>query len=109
METYLMSTSIVPGGYSGLVRVRDLTVPEAVEILAAGYNSAVGHTSTAEILTELFGQQVEANRITVAVRPGDRFVCFQLARRPPEGAILDRKALEELGYSLRLMEFLGLE
>jgi len=103
--TYLMSTSIVPAGYEGRVKVRDLTVNEARLILKRGFTSAVGHTATAEVLQELLGLEVRANRLTVTVRPGDRFVCFQLHKRPPEGAILDRDQLEAVGYSLRLMEF----
>lgn len=72
-----------------------------------GYTSAVGHDATAQIMTELLGQPVAANRITVEPVPGDVFYCFKLDRRPPEGAILDRAQLEELGFSWAVMRYIG--
>lgn len=106
---YLMSTSIVPAGYTGRVLVRSVTPAEATEILSAGFTSAVGHQSTAEVLRELLPEVkgIVANRVTVKVEAGVVFVCFQLLSRPPEGALLNREALEEIGFSLRVMEFLG--
>ena len=111
MTTYLMSTSIIPSGFEGIVEVRNLTIGEAWRILnrAMGYVSAVGHKSTAEALSILLDMPIEADRITVKVELYDNFVCFQLNSRPPEGKILTLKELEAIGYSLRELVFLPLD
>jgi hypothetical protein len=111
MTVYLMSTTVIPSGAWGrwemdsvdLTQVQLALYPENGD----GYVSAVGHESTAQIMTELTGQPVAANRITVQPVPGDVFYCFKLDKRPPEGAILDRAQLEELGYSWARMKYVG--
>jgi hypothetical protein len=65
--------------------------------------SAVGHDSTAQIMTELFGEAVATNRIQYAQEVGDIAICFKLSGRPVEGAILSREEIEKLGYSLKLL------
>ena len=72
-----------------------------------GWISAVGHASTAEVMSDLLGVQIPANRITVAPVPGDVFLCFRLLTRPPEGAILDRATLESVGYEFAVMRYIG--
>ena len=115
---YLMSTTIIPAEAAGIWRVTSLSLEEARQLVhdefdglpGAGptYVSAVGHASTAEAMAELLAPApVPMNRITVSPIPGDQFLCFKLKQRPPEGAILDRAQLEELGYGWALMEYLG--
>ena len=58
--------------------------------------SAVGHESTAKILSELLGFEVPVNRIMVKLEEGDEAVIFQLFTRLPEGRVLNRDELEEL-------------
>ena len=104
-NTYLMSTTIIPAGATGMWMVEALTPGWAATIASQGFISAVGHESTASIMAELLGVPVQANRITVQPEPGDRFLCFKLDQRPPEGAILDREQLQELGASWVLMQY----
>jgi hypothetical protein len=112
MATYLMSTTVIPASAFGAWRMdpialEDLQVLLHSENAGAGYTSAVGHESTAQIMAELLGLPVAANRITVEPKKGDVFYCFKLDRRPPEGAILDRSQLEKLGYSWARMHYIG--
>ena len=108
---YLMSTTIVPAGAEGLWRVKSCTLEQACLFYEAAQwhgdvISAVGHQATAEVMTELLGQHVEANRLNVFPQVGDEFLCFKLKQRPPEGAILDRDQLEELGYEWVSMRYI---
>lgn len=114
---YLMSTTVIPAEAEGIWRITSLGLEDAVQLVhdemncvpggGPAYTSAVGHESTAEAMAELLAPApVAANRITVRPRPGDQFLCFRLNRRPPEGAILNRAQLEELGYGWALMEYL---
>jgi len=113
MTTYIMSTTIIPGGAWGRWEMDSIDLREAALMVFPegpgykGWTSAVGHESTAEILSDLLGVNIPQNRITVAPVPGDRFLCFRLMSRPPEGAILDRPTLESIGYEFALMRYIG--
>ncbi len=90
---------------NGLYRVSDLTVDEAKEILCEnGYVSAIGHESTAKIISELMEMDIPMNRINFAQMVGQKAVVFKLNRRPKEGTVLSRDQVEEVGYSFKLME-----
>jgi len=79
-----------PLGPAGLtIKVRPMTVEEVKEVLSStSFTSAVGHESTAAILSTLLGLPVEARRVAITLSPGDRVIVFQLAVRLPEGAVL---------------------
>ena len=90
---------------NGLYRVSDLTISEAKEILSEeGYVSAIGHESTAKIISELMEMDIPMNRINFAQKVGQKAVVFKLNRRPKEGSVLSREQVEEVGYSFKLME-----
>ena len=101
-----MSTTVIPSGAYGTWEVSPVTLGCAQELVRMHkFTSAVGHESTAEAMTELLAQNVDANRISVQPEPGDRFLCFKLNSRPPEGAILDRAALESVGFEWCVMHY----
>ncbi len=81
-----------------------LTVAEAREIVAEGFVSAIGHLSTANLLSKILGRQVPVNRIPVVLEPGDRALVFQLERRLPEGRVLGEAELLRAGFRLGLLE-----
>ncbi len=64
----------------------------------ASFQSAIGHQSTAEILTELLGVTVPVNRIEYKQEIGDIAIVFKLKGRPQEGKILNRAEIEAIGY-----------
>jgi hypothetical protein len=108
---YLMSTTIVPAGAEGLWRVKSCSLGQARLLYEfaqreGDVTSAIGHTATAEVMTELLGRHVEANRLNVRPSVGDKFLCFKLKQRPPEGVILDRAQLEALGYEWVVMSYI---
>jgi hypothetical protein len=104
---YLMSTTVIPSGANGDWSVTPVTLGCAQDIVRKHeYISAVGHASTAEVMTELLKQPVEPNRLTLAPEEGDHFLCFKLLKRPPEGAILDRATLEAIGFEWVVMTYL---
>ncbi len=65
--------------------------------------SAIGHQSTAELLTTLLEFPVAVSRMTYAQRRGDAALVFKLKVRPPEGKVLTRAELEEIGYEFGLL------
>ena len=58
--------------------------------------SAVEHPGAAQLLTELIGRKIEANRIMVELHDGDEAIVLQLMARLPEGEALSREELQRL-------------
>jgi hypothetical protein len=65
-----------------------------------GWQSAVGHQATADVLSDLFERPVTMNRIQYAQRPGETAIVFKLKGRPPEGVVLSREEVGAMGYEL---------
>ena len=66
--------------------------------------SAVGHESTAKVLTAIIGVEIPANRIAIKYEPGDLIIVAQLkSGRIPEGAVLTEEELKNLKF-----EFYGI-
>lgn len=82
-----------------LVRVKKISLDEAREAVKHGFISAIGHQSTAQVLTELLGVEVKENRIQVVLKKGVKVIVFQLHSRLPEGKVLSEEELKALKYS----------
>ena len=65
--------------------------------------SAIGHQSTADIVCELLGEDVEVNRIKFEQGVNQRAIVFKLNGRPEEGKILNREEIESIGYEFGLL------
>lgn len=84
---------------------RTISLEEAKIIVCSANKiiSAVGHQSTAEIITDLLGIKVSFNRINFQQKTGQQALVFKLNIRPPEGTILTRNEIEKIGYYFQLM------
>lgn len=98
----ILNTSILTA--LGTFTLSELTLEQAQALTRGEIISAVGHQSTADILTELLQVNVPMNRIQFAQQPGQKAVVFKLNGRAPEGTILTREQIEEIGYSFQLLE-----
>ena len=106
MTMYLCSTTVIPSGAYGTWDVGPLTLDRARFLVRElDFVSAVGHSSTAEVMTSLLEVEVPFNRLNIVPKDGDSFICFKLDSRPPEGAILDRETLEAVGYGFVIMVY----
>ena len=65
------------------------TVDRARELLSDGFSSAIGHESTAAIVSGMLGMPVATNRVTVELKAGDTAVVAQY-----HGARLDAGVTE---------------
>jgi len=69
------------------IRVEETSLEEARTLVAAGFESAVGHADTAKVFASQLGTEVPANRVTVALEKGDVALVGQYrGPRLPEGA-----------------------
>jgi hypothetical protein len=72
------------------IRVRPVSLEEVKSLLQGGFISAVGHESTAGIISLLVGMEVPTNRIAIRLSHGDRLIVFQLGIRLAEGQVLSQ-------------------
>ncbi len=90
-----MSISMLPP-QGATVRISPITVGEVRALLAEGFESAVGHESTAQILTTLLGVEVPARRVAIKLGAGDTLIVFQLLTRLAEGQVLSAEEVVSL-------------
>lgn len=103
----LLNTGIITN--YGTYRFEPVSLAEARD-LVAGFaregrpiQSAIGHKSTADLLSALLAYEVVADRRQFTQTIDDLALVFKLARRPPEGTILTRAELEACGYEFALL------
>lgn len=102
MKLGLLNTSIIT--VYGSFRYEPISLEMAKQLVK--YNeldSAVGHISTAQVMSELLGTQIPVNRQTFEQQLGQQALVFKMNGRPPEGVILSREEIEEMGYSWGLL------
>jgi len=93
------------------LRVRPISLEEVKEILRSvsfTFTSAVGHESTARILTTLLGVEVPLNRVAISLSPSDKLIVFQIKMRLEEGRILSEEEVRSL-YEQGLASFVLVE
>lgn len=97
----LLNSSILTA--FGAYRYEPLALEAARHLVANGFVSAIGHESTAKILSELLGEQVPVRRDDYQQQVGDQAIVFKLKRRAPEGAILTMEEIQAIGYEFGLL------
>ena len=96
VKTTILNTSILTN--FGSYEYKPLTLEEAKELISQGFESAVGHSSTCEILTQLLGVNIQMNRINYSQEVGEVALIFKLEGRPEEGRILTVSEITDIGY-----------
>lgn len=110
MATYLLNALpnalLVP--QPGEKRVLEgITAEQATELLKGGYESAIGHASTAQVLTEKLGIEVKMNRVSVNPVEGDVMVvgAFTPPRRLNEGEFFSEEEILACPVNFCLIRF----
>lgn len=98
----ILNTSILTT--TGTFKLNDITLEEAKNLVHNNdILSAVGHKSTADILTTLLQKEIPANRIEYAQNVNEKALVFKLNGRPEEGKILTVNEIQEIGYKFQLL------
>ncbi len=105
MKLVILNTSILTS--EGTFNLKNISLEEARDIMKENFISAIGHQSTAEILTTLLGVNIEMNRINFVQEKGQKALVFKLLARAEEGRILTIEEIEEIGYKFQLLEKLN--
>jgi len=111
MSLYILNSLITPVDYSlskAIVLIQKITKEQAADILKnTPFISAVGHESTAQLLTSLLGVIVPMNRIAISMKNGDMAIHFVLRERLPEGKVLSLDELKNLQYQFYLSQVIA--
>lgn len=105
-KLYLLSAPVLTGG-AGIYRVKTLTPKQAKAELetATEIVSAVGHETSAEVMSEVLEVDVKMSRIEIRQEPGSAALCLRLKRRAAEGAILNKQDIQGVGFEWLLVEY----
>ena len=105
--TNAFSLNMVKG--TAMLQVRDIPASEVPPEVV----SAIGHKETAEVVSEMLGRLVEANRVAISLEVGDvayvatLFTAEGRPFRPPEGVVLTADALRDLKIVIRSVTVVG--
>lgn len=105
MKLALLNTSILTT--EGMYTLKDISLADAKELVRQNkYNldSAIGHTSTAEIMSTLLDTKIAVNRQMFIQEIGQQALVFKLSGRPEEGKILTREDIEQIGYKFQILK-----
>ena len=110
MKLALLNTSIITS--EGTFEIHDISLSEARKLAQENYKnnnifSAVGHASTAQLMTTLLDIEVPIpdpnNRPELKQELNQKALVFKLNGRAPEGAILSVEEIEAIGYKFQLL------
>ncbi len=91
-----------------IIDVREVSKEKALELLQEPFESCISHQSTAQVLSNMLGREIEMRREPVKLKDGDRALIFQIKVRPTEGQVFTQeevnKIVEEGLFSFFLVE-----
>ena len=100
MVTILNSSLITA---EGTFELKEISISDAKETIKDGFISAIGHESTATIVSTLLRVTVPMNRIMYTQATGEQALIFKLNGRAEEGKILDIEEIEAIGFKFQLL------
>jgi len=100
---YLLNSPILSG--YGVYDFKPISPDKAKRIIAESdqVQSAIGHESTARVLSSILSYSVEANRVRISMNVNDSAIVFRLLERLPEGKILSEEELKKVKYELGIL------
>jgi len=104
LKIALLNTTIATA--DGTYTVETISLKQAkrhIDYAMGDIDSAIGHQSTADIMTTLLDTKVEMKRQMFQQKPGQMALVFKLKGRPEEGKILTAEEIEDVGYEWKLM------
>ena len=105
MKVTILNSSILTN--FGEFKYSKISIEEAKKLIQDGFESAVGHESTCDILNTLLDSDIKMNRIQYSQQVGDVALIFKLNGRPAEGKILTIAEITEIGYSFGRLDRLS--
>ena len=102
MTIYIINAPILTA-YGNWQFEGPITKSEALYLLKNDFVSAIGHSGSADLLTDFLSIPIPVNRIEVVMQPGDRALILRLLSRLPEGKVLKYHELALCPFELGLL------
>jgi hypothetical protein len=84
-----------------VAHIQEISTEQFKQELASGtFISAVGHESTADILSKLLGIRILVNRQAIRLKENDIIYVYQLLQRLPEGIILNKEEIMQINFKI---------
>jgi len=90
-----------------IIRVREVKVDDVKKLLQNNqFKSAIGHTSTSNLLSRMLEIEVPVNRVNIKLTENDKLIVFQLTARLEEGRVLTEEEIASLPFKFYLVELM---
>lgn len=102
---YLLNSPILTA--YGQWQFSKISLDDAKKQVKEVFISAIGHESTAQLLSHLLEQKIVCQRISITMQPLDKALVFNIKQRLPDTRELSQLEIEHLPYEFGLLEYLG--
>ena len=102
MTIYIINSPILTN-YGDWRFEGELSIEQARDLLSNGFISAIGHTASAALLTQLLAIEIPVNRISITMQIGDKALILRLLQRLPEGSVLTEQEMMNTPFELALL------
>jgi hypothetical protein len=90
-----------------VAHIQEINSEQLRQELASGtFISAVGHESTADILSKLLGIRILVNRQAIRLKENDIVYVYQLLQRLPEGIVLNKEEIMQINFKIYKVKIL---
>jgi len=93
-------------GQEVYLKVTKVSTTMVKDMIRNGFQSVVGHQSTADYISTLLETDVPLNRANITLGKGEKILVLQLKTRLPEGKILTKEEVSEIPHEWVLVEVL---
>lgn len=105
MKLALLNSTVLTS--NGSFKIKDITLEEARQLVQNNKNNilnCIGHEATANTLTKLLNLDIKYERNSLIQEKGQLALVLKLNGRVPENTILTEAEMENMGYTLKLLE-----
>lgn len=104
---YLLNSPVLTS-YGNYLFTGPIAVESAMSLIENNeFVSAIGHQSTADVLSVLLEVDVPVNRVRIEMQAGDKALVFRLLARMEEGRVFSRAEIETLPFEFGVLERVG--